>query len=136
MYLLNDHLKHRFKRNHSAVREISVHLKTHVQRLVLVLMNCQSVYQHSQVCIGDSSLGQYVVKQRGSAFQSRLALFANLIVLAAVVDFPFQLRNLTLAFFNHIIVEFRAGFVRDLAHNQVLDLLFQREDFFFILPNL
>ena len=41
-----------------------------------------------------------------------------------------------LTLFNHAVVEFGSGFIRNLAHYQILDLLFQREDLFFVLPDL
>lgn len=50
-------LKHRLKYDHGAVSEVSVHLEANVQRLVLILVDGHSVYQHSEIRIGYAAFG-------------------------------------------------------------------------------
>lgn len=133
---LNHFLKHRLKYDHGAVRKIAVHLEANIQRLILVLMDGNSVYQHSEISIGYSAIREYVIKQHRGACKGLLPLPAYLIILATVGYLLLKLRDLVFALFNHAVVEFRARFIRYLAHYQVLYLLFQCDDFFFVLPNL
>lgn len=56
-------LEHRLKYYHGAVRKVAVHLEANIQRLILVLMDGHSIYQHSEVRIGYAALGEYVVEQ-------------------------------------------------------------------------
>ena len=133
---LEHFFKHRLKYNHSAVRKVPVHFKVYVKGFVLVLVDGHSVYQHSGVSVGYPALGKYVIEQYGCACKYLFPLYAHLVIFSAVEDFSVQIRNLVLALFDHTVVKFGVGFVCDLARDQVLDLLFQREDFFFIFANL
>lgn len=54
--------EHRFKYDHGAVRKVTIHLKANVQRLILILVDDHSVHQHSEVSVGYSALGEYVIE--------------------------------------------------------------------------
>ena len=99
-------------------------------------MDGHFIHEHSEVRIGDHALVQNVVKQCRGAGQHLLFLFADLVVPSALNDLVLQLNYLCFPLFDHVVVEFSSGFVRYLAHNQILDLLLKREDFIFVLPDL